>query len=67
MSKHIDDEDGEYKGSVSIDVYENTFDISMTNSLTFDDLYAIIYASLIYLESVFRDMEYVKTIKDKLH
>ena len=65
--KHIDDEDGEYKGSVSIDVYENTFDISMTNSLTFDELYAIIYASLIYIKSVSRDMEYVKTIKDKLH
>lgn len=67
MLKLTDDEDGEYVGSIRMDVFENSFDISMTNSLTFDELYAIIYASLIYIESVSRDMEYVKTIKDKLH
>lgn len=65
--KHIDDEDGEYKGSISIDVYENTFDIYMTDSLTFDGLYAIIYASLEYLQGVAKDMETVKKIKDRLH
>ena len=67
MSKHIDDEDGEYVGSIRIDVYENTFDISMTDSLTFAELYAIIYASLIYMDGVASDMEYVAKIKDKLH
>lgn len=67
MSKHIDDEDGPYVGSIRFDVYENNFDISKTDSLTFEDVYAILYASLEYLQGVARDMERVKQIKDKLH
>ena len=65
--KRIDDEDGEYLGSIRFDVFENNFDISKTDSLTFQDVYAILYASLEYLQGVARDMERVKQIKDKLH
>ena len=65
--KRIDDEDGEYLGSIRFDVFENNFDISKTDSLTFEDVYAILYASLEYLQGVARDMERVKQIKDKLH
>lgn len=67
MSKHTDDEDGAYVGSIRMDVFENSFDISKTDSLTFEDVYAILYASLEYLQGVARDMETVKRIKDKLH
>ena len=67
MSKRTDDEDGEYLGSIRFDVFENNFDISKTDSLTFEDVYAILYASLEYLQGVARDMERVKQIKDKLH
>jgi hypothetical protein len=67
MSKHTDDEDGAYVGSIRFDVFENNFDISKTDSLTFEDVYAILYASLEYLQGVARDMETVKRIKDKLH
>lgn len=67
MSKHTDDEDGAYIGSIRFDVFENNFDISKTDSLTFEDVYAILYASLEYLQGVARDMETVKRIKDKLH
>ena len=67
MSKRTDDEDGEYIGSIRFDVFENNFDISKTDSLTFEDVYAILYASLEYLQGVARDMERVKQIKDKLH
>ena len=65
--KHIDEEDGAYVGSIRMDVYENNFDISKTDSLTFEDVYAILYASLEYLPGVAKDMEAVKQIKDKLH
>lgn len=65
--KLTDDEDGEYLGSIRMDVFENSFDISKTDSLTFEDVYAILYASLEYLQGVARDMETVKRIKDKLH
>ena len=65
--KHTDDEDGVYVGSIRMDVFENSFDISKTDSLTFEDVYAILYASLEYLQGVARDMETVKRIKDKLH
>lgn len=65
--KRTDDEDGEYIGSISFDVFENNFDISKTDSLTFEDVYAILYASLEYLQGVARDMETVKKIKDQLH
>lgn len=65
--KHIDEKDGAYVGSIHMDVYENNFDISKTDSLTFEDVYAILYASLDYLHSVAKDMETVKRIKDKLH
>jgi hypothetical protein len=67
MSKRTDDEDGEYIGSIRFDVFENNFDISKTDSLTFQDVYAILYASLEYLQGVARDMETVKKIKDRLH
>ena len=67
MSKHIDEEDGPYVGSIRMDVFENSFDISKTDSLTFEEVYAILYASLEYLQGVARDMETVKRIKDKLH
>ena len=68
MSKHIDEEDGAYVGSIRMDVYENNFDISKTDSLTFEDVYAILYASLDYLHSVAKDMETVKKIgKTNLH
>lgn len=67
MSKHTDDEDGAYVGSIRMDVFENSFDISKTDSLTFEDVYAILYASLDYLHGVAKDMEAVKQIKDKLH
>ncbi len=67
MSKRIDDEDGEYLGSIRFDVFENNFDISKTDSLTFEDVYAILYASLEYLQGVAKDMETVKKIKDRLH
>ena len=67
MSKHTDDEDGAYVGSIRMDVFENSFDISKTDSLTFEEVYAILYASLEYLQGVARDMETVKRIKDKLH
>jgi hypothetical protein len=67
MLKHTDDEDGAYVGSLRFDVFENNFDISKTDSLTFEDVYAILYASLEYLQGVARDMETVKRIKDKLH
>ena len=67
MLKHTDDEDGAYVGSLRFDVFENNFDISKTDSLTFEDVYAILYASLEYLQGVSRDMETVKRIKDKLH
>ena len=67
MSKRTDDEDGEYIGSIRFDVFENNFDISKTDSLTFQDVYAILYASLEYLQGVARDMEAVKKIKDRLH
>ena len=33
--KHTDDEDGAYVGSIRMDVFENSFDISKTDSLTF--------------------------------
>lgn len=66
--KHTDDEDGPYVGSIRMDVFENSFDISKTDSLTFEDVYAILYASLEYLQGVARDMEYVKKIgKTNLH
>ena len=65
--KHTDDEDGAYVGSIRMDVFENSFDISKTDSLTFEEVYAILYASLEYLQGVARDMETVKRIKDKLH
>lgn len=65
--KRTDDEDGEYIGSIRFDVFENNFDISKTDSLTFEDVYAILYASLEYLQGVARDMEAVKKIKDQLH
>ena len=65
--KHTDDEDGAYVGSIRMDVFENSFDISKTDSLTFEDVYAILYASLDYLHGVAKDMEAVKQIKDKLH
>jgi hypothetical protein len=65
--KPIDDEDGAYIGSIRFDVFENNFDISKTDSLTFEDVYAILYASLEYLQGVARDMETVKKIKDQLH
>ena len=65
--KHTDDEDGPYVGSIRMDVFENSFDISKTDSLTFEEVYAILYASLEYLQGVARDMETVKRIKDKLH
>lgn len=65
--KHTDDEDGPYVGSIRMDVFENSFDISKTDSLTFEEVYAILYASLEYLQGVARDMETVKKIKDKLH
>ena len=65
--KHTDDEDGPYVGSIRMDVFENSFDISKTDSLTFEDVYAILYASLDYLHGVAKDMEAVKQIKDKLH
>ena len=65
--KHTDDEDGEYVGSIRMDVFENSFDISKTDSLTFDEVYAILYASLEYLQGVAKDMETVNRIKDKLH
>lgn len=65
--KPTDDEDGAYVGSIRMDVFENSFDISKTDSLTFEDVYAILYASLEYLQGVARDMETVKRIKDKLH
>ena len=65
--KHTDDEDGPYVGSIRMDVFENSFDISKTDSLTFEDVYAILYASLQYLHGVAKDMETVKRIKDKLH
>ena len=65
--KRIDDEDGAYIGSIRFDVFENNFDISKTDSLTFEDVYAILYASLEYLQGVARDMETVKKIKDQLH
>ena len=64
---HTDDEDGPYVGSIRMDVFENSFDISKTDSLTFEEVYAILYASLEYLQGVARDMETVKKIKDKLH
>ena len=67
MNKPIDDEDGAYIGSIRFDVFENNFDISKTDSLTFEDVYAILYASLEYLQGVARDMETVKKIKDQLH
>lgn len=67
MSKRTDDEDGEYLGSIRFDVFENNFDISKTDSLTFEDVYAILYASLEYLQGVAKDMETVKKIKDQLH
>lgn len=67
MSKHTDDEDGPYVGSIRMDVFENSFDISKTDSLTLEEVYAILYASLQYLQGVARDMERVKQIKDKLH
>lgn len=67
MLKPTDDEDGAYVGSIRMDVFENSFDISKTDSLTFEDVYAILYASLEYLQGVARDMETVKRIKDKLH
>ena len=60
-------DDGEYIGSIRFDVFENNFDISKTDSLTFQDVYAILYASLEYLQGVARDMEAVKKIKDRLH
>ena len=65
--KPIDDEDGAYIGSIRFDVFENNFDISKTDSLTFEDVYAILYASLEYLQGVARDMETVKKIKDRLN
>jgi hypothetical protein len=65
--KRIDDEDGAYIGSIRFDVFENNFDISKTDSLTFEDVYAILYASLEYLQGVARDMETVKKIKDRLN
>ena len=67
MSKPTDEGDGAYIGSLHFDVFENNFDISKTDSLTFEDVYAILYASLEYLQGVARDMETVKRIKDKLH
>ena len=60
-------DDGEYIGSIRFDVFENNFDISKTDSLTFEDVYAILYASLQYLHGVAKDMETVKKIKDRLH
>ena len=65
--KPTDEGDGAYIGSLRFDVFENNFDISKTDSLTFEDVYAILYASLEYLQGVARDMETVKRIKDKLH
>lgn len=66
--KPTDKGDGEYIGSIRFDVFENNFDISKTDSLTFEDVYAILYASLDYLHSVARDMETVKKIsKTNLH
>ena len=65
--KHTDDEDGSYVGSIRMDVFENNFDISKTDSLTFEEVYAILYASLQYLHGVAKDMETVKKIKDRLH
>lgn len=66
--KPIDKNDGAYVGSIRINVFENTFDIATTESLTFEDLYAILYASLTYMEGVATDMEHVAKIgKDKLH
>lgn len=67
--KHIDEEEnGAYLGSILFDVYENNFDISKTDSLTFQDIYAILYASLLYLQDVAKDMETVKKIsKTNLH
>ena len=66
--KHTDDEDGPYVGSIRMDVFENSFDISKTDSLTFEEVYAILYASLEYLQGVARDMETVKKIsKTNLH
>jgi hypothetical protein len=65
--KPTEGDDGAYVGSIRFDVFENNFDISKTNSLTFEDVYAILYASLEYLQGVARDMERVKQIKDKLH
>ena len=65
--KPTDEGDGAYIGSLRFDVFENNFDISKTDSLTFEDVYAILYASLEYLQGVARDMERVKQIKDKLH
>lgn len=67
MLKLTDDEDGPYVGSIRMDVFENSFDISKTDSLTLEEVYAILYASLQYLQGVARDMERVKQIKDKLH
>jgi hypothetical protein len=68
MSKPTDEEEGAYIGSVIFDVYENSFDISKTDSLTFQDIYVILYASLVYLQDVAKDMETVKKIsKTKLH
>ncbi len=60
-------DDGEYIGSIRFDVFEKNFDISKTDSLTFEDVYAILYASLEYLHGVAKDMEAVKKIKDRLH
>ena len=65
--KPTDEGDGAYIGSLRFDVFENNFDISKTDSLTFEEVYAILYASLEYLQGVARDMETVKRIKDKLH
>lgn len=67
--KHIDEEEnGAFLGSILFDVYENNFEISKTDSLTFQDIYAILYASLLYLQDVAKDMETVKKIsKANLH
>jgi hypothetical protein len=65
--KPTEEGDGAYVGSIRFDVFENNFDISKTDSLTFEDVYAILYASLEYLQGVARDMERVKQIKDRLH
>jgi hypothetical protein len=65
--KPTDNADGEYIGSIRFDVFENNFDISKTDSLTVEDVYAILYASLEYFQGVAIDMERVKQIKDKLH